>query len=43
MPGDDGVEAVVELDVRVYGVQADGVPELTEARGRRTPSVEARL
>src|SRR5262249_37046897 len=31
---DDAVEPSVELDVRIDGVQADGVPELSEPRDR---------
>ena len=35
MPRDDRVEALVELDVRVDGVQADRVTQLAEALDRR--------
>ena len=43
VPGDDGLEALVEVGARIDGVQADAVAELAQPRERRSPSREARL
>ena len=43
VPGDDGVEALVEVDARLDGVQADAVTELAQPRERVLALGEARL
>ena len=43
VPGEDGVEALVEVDARVDGVQADAVAELAQPRERPLALVRAEV